>query len=240
MTTWVRCITITAFISAFGYSAIAHADTWRRAGFHGGNTRLYTGDGDWFPGDWKGECGGTTQVASGVSSNLYYGFGQAGCGDGNSYLNNLLCTNDNTANYTYTVNQANGTTLNVWGHNDIRDNSLGDWSAGNYKAVCPAGWIVTGLAQTSQLQNARLAGVRCSATGMSGYKNCAVHSWNEPLGFRGDWDPGWYKMQCNAGEFIKGIAVAPGYGWSDDQCGVNPGTIFSQDIIGILCCVAGP
>ncbi len=46
----------------------SHADAWFKLGFHGTDSRLNTGDGDWFPNYTKGECGGNARLIAGVSS----------------------------------------------------------------------------------------------------------------------------------------------------------------------------
>lgn len=276
---WYAYGAILACICA--YTGHAHAngcntssgDYWCTAGFHGGDTRYYTADGDWWYGNWKAECGvapnGTSiPVASGFSSgwNSYYGrYGDQNlnCGGTSihaSYLNSILCTNDNTkATHPFAVDQSTGTTLNIWESSSINETDSagrdivgikmgfgnGNWAPGDYVGTCPPGYVVTGMAQTSELSNSKVAGIRCSKTNIGTISSCRKLGWKTegPDAIRGDWEYGYGKMQCKPGEFIKGVAVSPGrYETFTNTCtGADPftGTFWSHDLEYIACCLPG-
>lgn len=232
---------------SWGSPGTAHAYSWVAPGFHGGDGRLYTGDGDWAKNDWKGECGGTTKVLEGISVNPYYG--QQEWSVYPSFANSVLCTDENQ----FRVSQGAGVTLDVWGRNDIRGSySSFDWAYGNYKAECPDSYAITGIAQTSNSHDSGIAKVRCSYTNMGGFHGCSLVTWpnfpradtsicsdmNGEGGYRPDWAVNYCKLSCGNGRFMKGLAVSPGYitGLLDPP---EIDMFWTHDVMGILCCSPG-
>jgi hypothetical protein len=97
-------------------------------------------------------------------------------------------------------------------------NSLGDWAYGDYKAECPAGAPMYGVSRVpgqlwsdavecgGVLPEYNLYGIGCYAR--------PVENWsNQGDTDRGwDWDPGSYKTECAASEYVAGISQASGNG----------------------------
>jgi len=62
-----RVLVMTCALASGSVPCAALAQSMAVVNFHGGDGRLYTGDGDWYPGDWKGECGTGQPLVAGVS-----------------------------------------------------------------------------------------------------------------------------------------------------------------------------
>ena len=209
--------------------AFASEWTWNHPGMHGGNGMLdvsvlqRTGK-DWAPGDWKGECSGP--ASNGVdreNNQLFQGFATFGI----AYTNAILCTNSNALNG-WTVNKFKYQVLDISNQNDQRGSwqSYGDWAVNAYKALCPDGYAVTGIAQTT---NSRASKVLCSKISVTKQTSCSsvtnsvwlrsgqFSDWwgwslNEYYGdgtYVGqDWNPGFYKASCPEDTYVAGIAAA--------------------------------
>lgn len=198
--------------------------------FKGGDTRLYDDGHDWAEGSWKGECGQNTKVLSGVSVTP----AAASSWRDTEYAHKVICTSSNLP-----IDQSDNLSLAFW-VSDVRPDGgvNGNWGEGLYKAECPLGYAITGLAQhewqgfDAEISNKNEGWVqtgvaRCSrVTGMTGVSNCESHDFrnhdvreaNSEGGH--DWDRGYIKGQCGPGRFMKGIATG----------GYRP--------VAILCCSA--
>jgi hypothetical protein len=92
--------------------------------------------------------------------------------------------------------------------------AVGDWDAGFYKGECGSGWPVDGV---SKFQSGpRAHAVHCSehqaqATANQCYARLVQSSDNRGDTDNGwDWDPGSFKTECNAGEYVQGVAQDTG------------------------------
>jgi hypothetical protein len=189
--------------------SVARAETWSVLTFEGRDDRLFTADGDWRPGDYKAECGGSSSLLGGVSTTwsqvcdcTFLGL-YCTCLSG-GYTQDALCISSNVY-----VEPYQGITLDITSGDDRLDTSLGDWSYGNKKAECARNQVITGLAQNAY---GVLQGVRCSASNINHGVNCSVLNFNghddEESNSRGDWSPGYWKAECSPGRYMKGIAIA--------------------------------
>jgi hypothetical protein len=195
---------------------IAYADNWIPLNFSQGDARLFnTGDGDWAPGYWKGECGTSEgqswPVMGGVSST-----DPASCDPfytdcTTEQTHEILCVSSAPA-----VDQNSGSTLDFETGDDRRDLSTGDWAYGLYKGECAANSAMTGLAQMGYYDDpwgwgAWLALARCSPIiGAVGATNCEAHDFSyhdsRESTSRPDWDQGYHKGECSEGRYVKGVA----------------------------------
>jgi hypothetical protein len=198
-------------------ASISYADTWSKLGFHGSDDRLYTGDGDWFYGYTKGECGGSRPIMAGVSTGFDYYYGYYF-----PYADAILCAS--TPNIS--VNFGAGQTLNSAHGDDRLDTSWGDWAPNMVKMECGATEVMTGLAQATGSPGAQIIGARCSPANIHGATNCAAEFFQygdaQEQPSRGDWDYGYQKGECSPGRYVKGVARFAGVG--------------SYGIAGIFCC----
>lgn len=157
---------------------------------YGNDDRGYTGDGDWAPGYWKGECA-ATDVLVGASRSTTQGA-----------IHDVLCKK-----FLYTPNAAAGSTLVFTTRDSRRDTSTGDWDPGYVKGECGYFEAVTGLAQTPD----NVTRARCAAAAYYGYESCRRRIFwrgdNRESGSGGDWDYGFYKGQCGDGlAYVKGVS----------------------------------
>lgn len=95
----------------------------------------------------------------------------------------------------------------------------GDWAPGDYKAECPLGAPVYGVSRVPGQTWSE--DIECGMTGQSAYSNSGTgcySRWAEDYDNRGDddsgwdWDPGSYKTECNANEYVAGVSQASGNG----------------------------
>ena len=125
--------------------SLAQADSFTPLNFVFQDNRLFTGDGDWFPHDWKAECGGINNVLGGLSRHFVYDvcvlWLLPHC---RNWQQAALCVSSNIS-----VRQNEGYTLFFGSADDRRDTSTGDWAVNLIKGECGPNDVVTGLAQTS-------------------------------------------------------------------------------------------
>jgi hypothetical protein len=164
----------------------------------------WSGEQDWAPYYWKGECGATEQVI-GVSRDTGTGDTHAiecrSAPAGQSHAGNVQILD-----FPY---QDSNCPLDCSGAND--------WDVGSPKVQCPNGWDVTGLAQASYYQGPGwLSHVQCAPHpgGGSTTGNCHVYSltnWASDCGTNcngdADWDGGYFKGQCAPGESLVGLSA---------------------------------
>jgi hypothetical protein len=199
--------------------SLAQAQQYQALVFHGGDDRLFTSDGDWFYGFWKGECGtdqsgNNLTIIAGASNyiNLSNWPNPAVW-----YSQAMLCASSNIQ-----VNQASGDTLTAaWGGDDRDDTSTGDWAPNYVKLECAQTSVMTGFSQTAtNWDNGGQEGAKCSASNIHAATSCStVWSENNVSGggfdnresptFGADWSPNYPKMQCASGRYVKGVAIEP-------------------------------
>jgi hypothetical protein len=178
------------------------------------DNRLFTGDGDWYFGAAKTECGNATRAVGGMSVTK-----KTSCSGiifrecTTEYARTLLC-----GNVGLDINQSMGATLNIKGRNHMLDNTWGDWAPNLWKGECGPTGVVTGIATETSYEGDgyySMLGLRCSdVVGIRGATSCAT------LDFRnqdqretdelGDWSPGYLKGQCGPGRYVKGVAHGGG------------------------------
>jgi hypothetical protein len=205
-------------IAAVTIGSVAYAtDIWRTVEFIDHDDRLFTDDGDWSWGDYKGECG-NTNVVVGVSSTKAGSCNFSGCRP--EATHRLLCSNDPKmyfAEFGYTVGGW-GTRV-PYGEEARADTSTGDWAPGMVKLECGYSDAVTGVAQTPwtsaagglSFDGSVLHGLRCGhVLNSKGPQFCTVMNFHDrdarESTIRGDWDRGYYKGECAPGRYVKGIA----------------------------------
>jgi hypothetical protein len=158
--------------------------------FDTGDKRLYTGDGDWAVGEFKGECG-SNEWTIGVSTSA-------------TQAHSMRCAwTDTTTNFT-----SFQSTLDISSGNDGYGNhGLGDWDYGYFKGECPANAMVTGLSLAS---GGALSHVRCSDTPAYATRCRALpfpsSDNRETPNSVGDWAVGYYKAECASGSAITGVS----------------------------------
>jgi len=162
--------------------------------FNGGDSNAATPV-DWDPGFWKGDCGAGNAIAGVSQTTNQTGAHALLCAPQGSSSGNLVATLDAT-------------------HGDSRRaNRLGDWDFGYVKAECGVNEYVSGLSMNTGDKS--LHEVRCasgSPTG-GGQNGCSTHSVTQDdrgNTATGDWDSGYYKGECAAGQSVYGISVAGG------------------------------
>jgi hypothetical protein len=207
--------------------AFASGWRWNHPGFHGTNGMLPVSvltktNRDWAPGFWKGECSG--RDFSGydpVGARVLQGIAT---GPSPHFANAILCTNSDEANGRgWTVDKFNYVVLDIFRGNDQRGSwqQYGDWAPYEYKAECPDGYAVTGIAQTPY-QNSDVTHALCSKISVPRPTSCStVSAGNDRFGwsvgayygdwsFYGqDWNYGFYKMSCPANTYVAGVGVFP-------------------------------
>jgi hypothetical protein len=154
--------------------------------------------GDWAPGNYKGQCWpgqGIIGVSKSISGIQSHGM-QCGPRTLGLDTNGTWGTGANVRPMNNYSNQCADTT---W-----------DWDPGSYKDECCANEVVEGI---SQDQSGNLSSILCAAPNVGtpvGHKNCGVQVFynNDSPAFSGyDWDPGYYKGQCPAGQYVAGIST---------------------------------
>jgi hypothetical protein len=158
-----------------------------------GDSRGYTGDGDWSYGYWKGECA-LNQILVGVSRSYS---SQPSPGR----VHSLLCE---------TVNgNMNPTQTLAVGSTDNRAENWTDWDPGYVKTECANAEEMSAISQDS---GGVLKAIRCVST--ASFRN-ACHTVqfkstggdNRTWSDGGDWDPTYQKNQCGDAEFVKGVST---------------------------------
>jgi hypothetical protein len=181
-----------------GYPGITY--TYGAFAFDAGDSRGYTGDGDWAVGEFKGECY-ANQWITGVST-----------GGLSAPTHSIECTStDNSAafvSFQATLDITQGDSGVVGSH------GLANWDPGFNRGECASGQVVTGLAESGGSLNH----VRCSNAAGAFGNNCRVLSLanvttrESPSNNGGDWAPGFFKGECRNGSAVAGISRDPGSG----------------------------
>lgn len=159
-----------------------------------GDSRGYTGDGDWSYGYWKGECA-LNQLLTGISRNYA---SQSNPGR----MHRLLCTGPTNGN----MNPTN--TLSIGSSDTRADTSTGDWDSGYVKVECAYNETMSGLSQDS---NGVLKNARCDSTGFYA-SSCHTVQFltnggdNRSSNGGNDWDSTYQKNQCGSSEYVKGVS----------------------------------
>jgi hypothetical protein len=168
--------------------------------------------GDWAPGDYKAECPLTAPVygVSRVPSQTWSEDIECGMPQQSAYNNN------GTGCYAQVAEPYDnrGDTDNGW-----------DWDPGSYKTECRANEYVAGVSQWSG--NGVLASILCCPASVT-HQSCdaQVFSNGDSRAYTPpDWNSGYYKGQCPAGQYVAGIS-SPAY--------ASVGIIGSAHAI--LCC----
>jgi hypothetical protein len=170
-------------------------------GYPGGGYSL----GDWAPGDYKGVC---------PLGDPMYGVSRV---PGQAWTEDIECgISGDTAQCTSCPAQAayNNTAScyarAVDDYDDRGDTDSGwDWDPGSYKTECKANEYVAGI---SQAGNGVLTSVLCCPSSVT-HKSCdaqVFYNGDSPAFEQPDWDPGYYKGQCQAGQYVAGIST-PAY-----------------------------
>jgi hypothetical protein len=158
--------------------------------------------GDWSPGYYKGQCWPGQGIA-GVSR----------FDNGAIASHGMLCgqrTLGLSPDQTWETPSTDEHFMNMLDYDNRCDTDNGwDWDQGSYKLECCSNEIVSGISQDA---NGLLVGVLCEKAGVS-HSSCDTQVFynHDSPGFSGfDWDPGYYKGQCPAGQYVAGIST-PAY-----------------------------
>jgi hypothetical protein len=100
-----------------------------------------------------------------------------------------------------------------WAGDAVRLDGAADWSSGNFKGNCGPGEAVTGLSQGASMAGPHA--LRCRSTGAAftdelraapvvSSSGDAFRSGRSLAGY--DWDPGFAKNECGAGEYVSGMS----------------------------------
>ncbi|HEY4012938.1 MAG TPA: hypothetical protein VGM06_06355 [Polyangiaceae bacterium] len=149
--------------------------------------------GDWAVGDYKGECAlgapmyGVSRVPGQLwSEDVECGAAQAAYGNsGTECYARAVRSDDNRGD------MDNGT----------------DWDPGSYKTECAADEYVAGISQASG--NGVLTSVLCCPASVT-HKSCdsqVFYNGDSAAYAAPDWDVGYYKGQCRAGQYVAGIST---------------------------------
>ncbi len=158
--------------------------------------------GDWARGDYKGQCPAGTPMY-GVSRVPGKTWSHAvECGSsakpGQPITGQAAFSNSGAGCYTQPV-------LNNDNRGDT-DNGL-DWDPGSYKTECRANEYVAGVSQASG--NGVLTSVLCCPASVT-HQHCnpQVFYNSDSRAYSGpDWDVGYYKGQCQGGQYVAGIST---------------------------------
>lgn len=205
---------------------------WQHPGFHGGDgmldvTLLTKKKVDWARNNYKAECSGAVNGRDPVGTRLFQGFstGYSAGGVFSSsyfYANSILCTSGDQMNG-WTVDKFNYVVLEAYNHDDQRGSwqQYGDWAPGNYKAECPDGYAVTGLAQTTG-GNSDITKVLCGKISVPHPSYCrtavgdefgssVADLWNDYTFNGQDWSYGYTKQSCPADTYVAGVGMNAWY-----------------------------
>ncbi|HKQ68496.1 MAG TPA: M23 family metallopeptidase [Polyangiaceae bacterium] len=165
--------------------------------FDNGDSRGFTGDGDWAFNRYKAECNADAYV-----------FGMSASTSG-ARAHSALCFGGGTNLVT-----GAGVTVDFSSISTQRDSTTGDWDVGFYKGECAANEAVTGVSQTT---SGRLASVRCTPmTSDTVLTTCTAREYdtgdNRGLVGSGDWAPFYFKGECGVGEVVKGVSASTATG----------------------------
>jgi hypothetical protein len=183
------------------------------APFDAGDTRFFTGTGDWSIGDYKAECAQNQKLigisATAVSPELR--------------AHSALCvsTSETIARGARTHGSS--------GSDDRADFGTGDWDVGYTKAECDVGELITGISQTSDLHLSKIqCGIIENEVGNADQSCTALifssTSDNQLSTEPGDWAGGFSKNQCRSNQYLKGVSS----------------NATTGEIHALLCCDVGP
>ncbi len=147
--------------------------------------------GDWNSGNFKGNCG-LGQPVTGVSNFT-----------GSHTPHDVHCAG--TALGPVSADQCYTRVMESSDNRGDTDNGT-DWDPGSYKLECGAGEYVQAVSQT---QSHQLAAVLCCPAAVT-HKSCDTQVFynGNSSAFSGvDWDPGYYKGVCPAGQYAAGIST---------------------------------
>lgn len=154
-------------------------------------------------------------------------------GSGHDYMIQTLRANTQKGAFGYCTNSYAGV---FWGQNfgsSWSPTAERDWSPGNFKGECENGQPLVGI---SSSPGSHAHGVLCesgsNASSFPQSTSCYSRYFGDGIGDdRGtidsaiDWDPGYYKAECNLDEFVAGVSQS------------EPGDPFGQGRLnGLLCC----
>jgi hypothetical protein len=143
--------------------------------------------------------------------------------DGSSRVSYAMSTSPagitGLANYFYY-----GFAPKLFWHQDYEEDwsPAGDWASGEYKANCQIGQAVTGISRYTGARQSH--GVACNEDTYVLQSNTCYARTFDPGDSRGDtdsgwdWDPGYFKGECAAGEYVQGVAQTTDGTMNDILC----------------------
>lgn len=160
--------------------------------------------GDWSPGNYKGEC---------APGQPLIGLSQYTSGAGQAHA--VMCGSTGTSG-DFPQSQS-CETLNFGGSNGgvqwYSDPApVGDWASGFFKGECSKNQFVAGVGQS---QSGGTDALLC-CPGSVGHNSCNAQPFssgnmaNSSTPY--DWDYGYYKAECNNGQYVAGVSVAQSNG----------------------------
>ena len=149
--------------------------------------------GDWAFGDYKGQCG-LGEPMTGVSRV-----------PGQLWSEDVECGAPQ-ASYSNSGGECYARAVKSQDNRGDMDNGT-DWDPGSYKTECAANEYVAGVSQASG--NGVLTSVLCCPASVT-HKSCdsqVFYNGDSPAYALPDWDVGFYKGQCPAGQYVAGIST---------------------------------
>jgi hypothetical protein len=216
--TAVRCTG--SYCDNMSYFACGSVNNYTSHEFSAHDDRGYAEEGDWSPGDFKGECdhGGSVDYMTGISAN---GIGispelrphRALCIGNSDRLDFYAGTSFNWTNWKNRLlshHIANG--------DDRGDTGTGDWDPNFFKAECGRFEVMVGISQT---QAHRVSRILCAPMNQvqSNVSHCTTLAYSSHSDNRlntlsrlstnaptTDWDPGYAKNECGLNQILKGVS----------------------------------
>jgi hypothetical protein len=167
---------------------------------------------DWAPGDYKGVC---------PRGEPMYGVSRI---PGQAWSEAVECGMSGQAAYSNPGTGCYARTVENWDDRGDTDNGW-DWDPGTYKTECEADEFVAGVSQFSG--DGALTSILCCPAQVT-HNSCdaqVFYNGDSQASVQPDWDVGFYKGQCPAGQYVAGIST-PAY----SSIGI-PGAAHA-----ILCC----
>jgi hypothetical protein len=153
--------------------------------------------GDWAPGGYKGVCPLDAPM---------YGISRV---PGQTWSESVECGMPGQAAYSNPGTGCHARTVTQVDNRGDTDSNW-DWDPGSYKTECAANEFVAGVSQASG--NGVLTNILCCPASVT-HKSCdaqVFYNGDSPAFVQPDWDGGYYKGQCPAGQYVAGIST-PAY-----------------------------
>jgi hypothetical protein len=204
------------------YFACSSVNYYNTRDFSTGDDRGYVSEGDWSPGDNKGEC---------ESSGLVYMTGISANGIGISpelRPHRALCVGQNDRLDIYGSGSWSSRlhSHSIATRDDRADSGTGDWDQGFLKAECGRREVMVGVSQNATshrvsrilcapMNQVQSNDASCNVLTYSSFSDNRLNTLSRASGFSGastDWDQGFSKNECGLNQVLKGVSANPSTG----------------------------